>query len=174
MNEKWKGIIRTIAPKLGALLLPGGPLAGAAISAISEVILGKPDGTEDEVAKAIEAMSPADYVKLKEAEANLETAFARAGVDLERIAAGDRASARQREVALKDITPRLLAFLIVGSFVGVVYGVLFGELKVDSALAGTLVGYVSAKAEQVLAYFFGSTSGSARKTELLATKGDKS
>ena len=42
------------------------------------------------------------------------------------------------------------------------------QAQVDSVLAGTLVGYLSAKAEQVLAYYFGSTKGSADKTALLA------
>ncbi len=35
------------------------------------------------------------------------------------------------------------------------------------ALAGALVGYVSAKAEQVIAYYFGSSSGSEQKTEIM-------
>ena len=35
-------------------------------------------------------------------------------------------------------------------------------------LAGTLVGHLSAKCEQVLAYYFGSSRSSDRKTELLA------
>jgi len=35
-------------------------------------------------------------------------------------------------------------------------------------MAGTLIGYLSAKADQVLSFFFGSTAGSQRKTELLS------
>ena len=46
--------------------------------------------------------------------------------------------------------------------------VLAGYAKAETVLAGTIIGYVSAKCEQVLAYYFGSTKGSARKTELLA------
>jgi hypothetical protein len=61
-----------------------------------------------------------------------------------------------------------LAYAVVGGFLALVGSTLLGFANVDSALAGTLVGYLSAKAEQVLAYYFGSTRGSAEKTALLA------
>ena len=80
----------------------------------------------------------------------------------------DRESARQREVGVKDYTNRILAFVVTGSFLAMVACTLLGYAHVDGALAGTLVGYLSAKAEQVLAYYFGSSAGSAAKTELLA------
>jgi len=76
--------------------------------------------------------------------------------------------ARDREVAVKDRTNQVLAYTVVAAFIFMVAATLLGEAKVEGALAGTLVGYLSAKAEQVLAYYFGSTAGSARKTELLA------
>ena len=36
------------------------------------------------------------------------------------------------------------------------------------AVIGTLIGYVSAKAEQVIAYYFGSSAGSKAKTDIMA------
>lgn len=80
----------------------------------------------------------------------------------------DRDSAREREIGVKDSTNKILAFVIVGAFVCLVASTLLGYAKVESALAGTLVGYLSAKCEQVLSYYFGSSRGSAQKTELLA------
>jgi uncharacterized membrane protein YeaQ/YmgE (transglycosylase-associated protein family) len=80
----------------------------------------------------------------------------------------DRDSARNREVQAKDNTNRILAFVIISAFIGMVGATLMGWTKAETVLAGTLIGYLSAKAEQVLAYYFGSTSGSNRKTELLA------
>ena len=62
----------------------------------------------------------------------------------------------------------ILAYVIVGSFVAMVGGALLGYAKVDSALAGTLVGYLSAKCEQVIGFYFGSSKGSEDKTLLLA------
>lgn len=80
----------------------------------------------------------------------------------------DVKSARDREASVRDSTNRVLAYSVIGAFIAMVGATLLGAAQVDGALAGTLVGYLSAKAEQVLAYYFGSTAGSARKTELLA------
>ena len=67
-----------------------------------------------------------------------------------------------------DKTNRNLAYFIVASFVATVGSTLAGWTHVDSALAGTLIGYLSAKAEQILAYYFGSSKGSEEKTRMLA------
>ncbi len=85
----------------------------------------------------------------------------------------DRESARGREEKTGDHwTPRLFAVVIVFGFLGCVYAVLSGSvagLKDPSVagLFGTLVGYVSSKADLVYAYFFGSFAGSDAKTQLL-------
>ena len=42
-----------------------------------------------------------------------------------------------------------------------------GYSHIESAMAGTLVGYLSAKAEQVVAFYFGSSAGSQKKDEML-------
>jgi len=41
---------------------------------------------------------------------------------------------------------------------------------VEAAFAGTLIGYLAANAQQVISYYFGSSAGSDRKTELMAGK----
>ena len=61
----------------------------------------------------------------------------------------------------------VLAGVVIAGFFGTVGYVLTGQAQVESALAGALVGYVSAKAEQVIAYYFGSSSGSKQKTEIM-------
>ena len=97
-------------------------------------------------------------------------------VSMAQIAEQDRDSARQREMTLKDRTPSVLAFGVVGGFLFMSCGLIVSSLmgfKVDPAamgLIGTLVGYLSAKSELVLAYYFGSSVGSDRKTDLLNQK----
>lgn len=166
----WKdisSIVAQVSPALGGLL--GGP-AGALVGTAIASALGS-DQTPAAVSAAISA-DPEVIVKLRQIEADtvlkaqelsnqLATAELQAKVD-------DLNSARVREAAVKDNTNRVLAYTIVGAFVAMVVTALLGYAKVDSVLAGTLVGYLSAKCEQVLAYYFGSTAGSARKTELLA------
>ena len=51
MSENWQGIVKAVAPTLAGML--GGPLAAVAVRELSNKILGKPDGTEADVAAAI-------------------------------------------------------------------------------------------------------------------------
>ena len=87
----------------------------------------------------------------------------------------DRVSARAREIAVRDSTPSTLAFVTVGGFLGIstllICNLMFWHNTIPGealALIGSLTGYLSAKAELALAYYFGSSRGSDRKTEVLA------
>lgn len=80
----------------------------------------------------------------------------------------DRDGARQREVGAKDKINRNLAYIIIGSFIAMIVATLTGYSKADTVLAGTLIGYLSAKAEQVLTYYFGSTHSSNQKNDIIA------
>ncbi len=162
---KWQEVVATVAPGLATAL--GGPLAGLAVGAIGKVF-GLDSATQEQVATAISGASPSDLLALKQAEYDFQKHMADLGVDIERISAGDRDSARQREAVTRDWTPKILAFVIMGSFVGMTYSVLYGQAKADSALVGTLIGYLSAKAEQVVAYYFGSSSSSEKKNQVIA------
>ena len=173
-REDWKNLVRTVAPGLATAL--GGPLAGAAVQTISTAVLGKPDGTEEEVALAVASGGADALLKLKEAENAFAIKMKELGVDLEKVHAGDRNSAREREVKTGDVwTPRILAATIIGGFLAMVASVLLGKVTgitdpVAAGMIGTLIGYVSAKADQVVSYYFGSSAGSAAKTDLLARK----
>lgn len=173
-REDWKNLVRTVAPGLATAL--GGPLAGAAVQTISTAVLGKPDGTEEEVAIAVASGGADALIKLKEAENAFAIKMKEIGVDLEKVHAGDRNSAREREVKTGDVwTPRILAATIIGGFLAMVASVLLGKVTgitdpVAAGMIGTLIGYVSAKADQVVSYYFGSSAGSAAKTDLLARK----
>jgi len=164
--------LKSIAPALATAL--GGPLAGAAVAAIGDA-LGMSDATKDKIEKALTSgsMTGEQLAAIQTAEIAFKQRMAELGIDLERIATEDRDSARKREMTVMDWTPRVLAFAIIGGFLGMAYGVLFGQMQADSVLAGTVIGYLSAKAEQVAAYYFGSTAGSVKKSELLANAGSK-
>jgi hypothetical protein len=109
---------------------------------------------------------------LKKADQDFAVRLKELDIDLERINAADRDSARRREVDSKDPwTPRILGGVIIGGFFATVFAILFGYGVADSALAGALIGYVSAKAEQVVSYYFGSSAGSKAKTDAMARGG---
>lgn len=165
----WKQILGAVAPTVATAL--GGPLAGAAVGALSSKLLGKPDGTEDELAPIIQQANPDTLLKIKEAEKELKLGLAAAGVKLEEIEAADRNSAREREVKTGDNTNRNLAYAYtVGYFV--VLGVVM-KTGVDQSMENiimVLLGVLTAAQAQIMNYYFGSSSSSARKNEILSAK----
>ncbi len=93
------------------------------------------------------------------------------------IAQKDRASAREREVSVRDETPHRLAFLMVAFFCLYSLSLLAMPLverygiKPDGALLatiGTVLGYAIGEVKTVFNYYFGSSSGSATKTDIIS------
>ena len=171
-------LLKTLAPTVASAL--GGPLAGAAVTAISS-IFGTSE-TADAVSEVLkngsmtaDQLSAIKQLELKYQNDEQERGFKYAELEYKKIEldAKDRDSAREREVGVKDSVNKVLAYTIVGSFIAMVGATLLGYAKVESVLAGTLVGYLSAKAEQVLAYYFGSSKSSDRKTEIIASSPSK-
>lgn len=164
----WLDTLKTLAPTVASAL--GGPLAGAAVTAIGGM-LGISEPTQEKIAKAITGgqLTGDQIAQIKQLEMQYQNEEAERGFKYSELEFKDRDSARARDIATKDNVNRNLAYAVVSSFIAVVVATLMGYAKIESVLAGTLVGYLSAKCEQVLAYYFGSTSGSARKTELLAS-----
>ncbi|MGQ0595839.1 hypothetical protein [Aquabacterium sp.] len=160
----WKKTLATVAPGLATAL--GGPLSGTAVAAIVNA-LGIQGGSADQAKAAVKAADPADLLKLKEADEKFVADMAKLGIDILTLENSDRASARNREVSIKDNTTKVLAYLIVGTFLGVACSLVLGGTKVDTVMGGTVLGYLSAKAEQVASYYFGSSSGSELKTRLM-------
>lgn len=163
----WKAILGGIAPTIATAL--GGPLAGLAVEAIGKAI-GMDQPTVKKVQDAFtQGQLTGDQIaQIRQAELALQVRMKELDISEEQLSANDRDSARKREMAVQDKTNRNLAYIVVGAFLALVSSTILGYAKVDSVLAGTLVGYLSAKCEQVLAYYFGSSKSSDRKTELLS------
>ncbi len=162
--------LKTALPTLATAL--GGPLAGAAASFVADK-LGLSEKTVDAVKAAISGASPEQLIQMKQIDADLQKFFAGLDIDLERIAAADRASARDRESKTGDSwTPRALALFITLGFFGVL-GFLLVKGKPEAGGDALLVmlGSLGASWTAIIAYYFGSTKGSADKTALLAKAG---
>lgn len=155
--------LEQIAPTVASAL--GGPLAGLAVEAVSKA-LGVP---QDDAKKLLDEgkMTSEQIAQVKVAELDLQKQAQALGLNFEQLAVEDRKSAREMQVATRSNLVPFLAIVIVLSFVGVVIGTLVGLSKIESAMAGTLIGYLSAKAEQVISFYFGSSHGSQKKDELL-------
>jgi len=166
-------IIGAVAPSLATAV--GGPIGGMAVKFITDALGIPSDSSKDDIAKAINNATPDQLVALKKAENDFTVRMKELDIDLERVASSDRDSARRRESQVRDWMPRILAFVIVAGFMGTVFMVLLGYVEgmkdpLMATTVGTLIGFVSAKAEQVIAYYFGSSNSSQQKTALLAEK----
>jgi hypothetical protein len=163
----WKDVVSKLAPTVATAL--AGPLGGAAVAALGS-IFGLSDATQEQVKQVISSgqMTPEQVSEIRKLEMQYQQDEKERGFRYAELVVTDRQGAREREMAVKDSTPRNLAYLIVAAFIGMCFAVLYDTARVDSVLAGTIIGYLSAKAEQVASYYFGSSAGSQQKTDLLA------
>ena len=169
MKIDWKQILGTVAPMLATAA--GGPLAGVATKAIAAKLLGKPDAKPEEVEAAVLGADPATLLKLRELDQQFEKDLVAAGIKLEEIDAADRASARAREIAIKDHTPAALAFLITVGFFGTLgYMLVYGKPATGGDALLVMLGALGGAWASVCSYYFGSSAGSKLKTEALAKR----
>ena len=129
LSEALKSII-PFAPTIATAL--GGPAAGLAVEALGHVFgIEKP--TVDNVTEALATgqLSGEQIVQIKSAELAFQTRLKELGIREEELAYADTASARQREMVVKDWTPMMLAFFITAGFFGVL-----GYLLVNGKPAG--------------------------------------
>jgi hypothetical protein len=162
----WKSIVGTVAPTIATAL--GGPLAGLATKALVGVFGLAEGASEEEIAKAVAGATPEQLLALKKEDNAFAIRMRELDVDLERIAEGSKDSARKREMTVGGWANPVLASIIVAGFLITAFMVLGGFVEglkdpITASLAGTVIGYVSAKADQVVAYYFGSTKASQQK-----------
>lgn len=169
--DKLLNLVRTVAPSIASAV--GGPLAGMATRAISEALLGKPDGTEEELTQAVATATPEQLLALKQAENEFSIKMRELDIDLERIAGADRDSARNREVKTKDWTPKVLAGIITVGYFGALFYMLANGLPQHGGSEAMLVmlGTLGTAWGGVVAYYFGSSAGSRAKDELMRQNG---
>lgn len=165
----WQSLIKTVAPWLGTAL--GGPLGGMAVGAIADA-LGINEKTTDAVKQAISGATPEQMLALKAADQNFAMTMQKMGFEhlesIEKLSNDDRNSARLREVSVRDYTPMVLAATITIGFFGVLAKMMIGHPVENSDVLNIMLGSLGTSWTGVVAYYFGSSAHSQRKTELLA------
>jgi hypothetical protein len=174
-----KKLLSTVAPMLGTAL--GGPLCGAAASILVSKLGGNTDpkdpaAVQEALAQAV--MTPDGLAKLKEAEMDfqvqMKTLDIKSVYDLEKLDTDDRSSARQREMTIRDKIPAYLAAGVTTGFFGLLYYLLRHSPPADSKdVLNIMLGSLGTAWVSIIAYYFGSSSGSAAKNEMLAAMGEK-
>lgn len=167
MSDKWKNILKKVVPTLGAAL--GGPLAGVALAALGETLLGKTNATEKEIEEALAATTPETLIKLRELDQTFEAKMKSLDIDVYKLEVEDRASARQLYAV--NYWPQIVlssAFLF-GYFITLIL-LLIGEIKVPPEWKDTfnvVFGVITANIPSIMSFWFGSSFGSKEKTAAL-------
>jgi hypothetical protein len=148
-------LIGSVAPTLATAM--GGPVAGMAVKAISNALFGHENGTDEDIAAALANPTSDQLAALKKIDADFKVQMKSLDIDLEKIAAADRDSARNMAIATHDWTPRVLAVAIVLSW-GVVQWFLLHNV-IDASmreLVARVLGTLDGALMLVLSYYFGS------------------
>ncbi len=153
-------VLKTVAPTLAlAVGGPFGPLAAAAIHAA----LGATD--EKTAEAALLNATPDQLLALKKAEQDFQIRMKELGIEEAKLSFDDTANARGREIAVRDWTPKIIAYLVI-LLVLVAEGSMFfvGQPKgMDGVVLGRILGTLDSALMLVLGYYFGSSAGSSHK-----------
>lgn len=167
----WQAIIKTVAPWIGTAL--GGPLGGMAVDAAANA-LGVSTKTSDAIKQALAGITPDQMLALKKADQDFAVQMQSLGfkqvTDLEAIAAGDRKDARDMLKTTRSWVPAALSILVTAGYFGILIGMMLGDLKVsDSQALLLMLGSLGTGWGMVMAFWFGTTHDSGRKTDMLAS-----
>jgi hypothetical protein len=190
-------VIENLAPVIATAV--GTPLLGGAVSALEAVFGLTPAPTasmsdrQAAVATAVTGATPAQLAAVRAADQQYALQMAEAGfkdketiaqlgVTDEQVYVADTEDARRANAANQRVF--WLGIVILGTFAAMMsaamygsYALLTGKLPVTNAavvgmvagFVGTIIGYVSANAQQVVGFYYGSSKGSEAKSDAMAT-----
>ena len=153
----FKGLIENVAPTIATAL--GGPVAGMAVKALSTALLGHPDGTEDDINNALGSATPDQITAIKKVDADFKVQIKKLDIDLVKIAADDRASARDMAANTHSYTPSVLSYVTVVCWAIIQY-YLFTHIIDPSMreLIARVLGTLDGALMLVLSFWFGSSN----------------
>ena len=160
-------LIGAVAPTIASAL--GGPLASTAVGAVVNALGLGPD-SDSQIEATLAAGAPDTLAKLKIAEEDFKVRMKQLDIDLEKINSDDRNSARNREAAVRDKTPMILAYSVSIGFFGILYLMMTHGLPSTAGNEALLVmlGSLGTGWTCVIAYYFGSSAGSMDKNTIIS------
>ena len=166
----WLATLKSLAPTVASAFF--GPLGGVAVAAIGDA-LGISGATKDKISEIIQngQMTPEQVGKIKELELEYQNNEKERGFRYAELSFKDRDSARQANVA--GGTQKMLFWMSITLLIaclGCEILVLFRGYppEIPEIIVGRVLGLMDAVAMLVLSYWYGTTNGSAQKSELLA------
>ena len=148
-----------LLPTIGSLLVPGGPLLGAAVEAVGGA-LGLSEKTEQSVKDVLNSgrLTPEAMQALKQADNDLRLKLEELGIKAEELAVKDRGDARAMQASTHSWVPSALACVVTVGFFAILIGLLTGWLKLwESTTLSLLIGSLSTAFSSVLAFYYGAS-----------------
>lgn len=176
----FKSFLQHAMPFISAGLSVAGPMGSFAGNVLAKAIGSAAVPTtlaqgEEAYAAALSAAgAPADIIeKAKEAERTFQLQCQQMNLDsVEKILeldVADRKDARAREVAAKDHTPEIGFYLLTVFVAALMWALIVRPIPGDNkAVIFTFIGSIGGAWMAAVTYFYGSSRGSDRKTELLS------
>lgn len=165
----WLETLKTLAPTVATAL--GGPLAGAAVSALGSV-LGVSEPTQASIAKMFQdgQLTTEHLAEIRKLELQFQNEEKERGFKYAELEFKNLDSARQMQVATHSRMPAVLTVLVTLGFFSTL-GLLFfhPELK-GNEIVVLMVGHLSAVWAGCVTFYTGTTYGSNMKTAVLANK----
>lgn len=165
-GKKAKDVIAAVAPTLGTAL--GGPLGGLAGNILASV-LGK-DGKQLE--DVILEQKPETLLQLRAAEQDFKLKMRELDIREEDIHSKDRQSAR--DLAKVNMRPQMiLSTVFITGYFFVLFFFFLDKIEITPEVKDAfliLIGVITANVPSIMQFWFGSSSGSKEKTEILGAK----
>jgi len=159
-------LLSSVAPTLATAL--GGPLAGLAVKSLSKALLGAEDFSEEAVMDAMATASPEQLAAVKKIDADFKVQMKALDIDLERISVDDRKSARDMQKETRDWIPRALAVSVTAGFFAIlIYMLVYGLPTSGNEALLLLLGALQTAWGGIIAFYFGSSSGSQKKDAMI-------
>lgn len=149
--------LSTLLPTIGNLL--GGPLGGVAVDAAAKA-LGMSDATADKVQRALTSgnLSADQIAALQAADLQLKTRMAELGIDAEKLAAADRASAREMQTSTGSWVPSTLACGVTVGYFTILIGLMSHKFEIANSEGLTLLlGSLTTAWGSIVAFYYGAS-----------------
>jgi len=169
--SKIGGLLGQLAPTIATAI--GGPVAGMAVKALAGALGLSQDASSDDVQTALMNATPEQLAAVKKIDADFKVQMKELDIDLERIAAGDRDSARNMQMQTNDWIPRALAIMVTFGFFGILTWLLTkGVPPTGSETLIYMLGALGTAWTGIVQFYFGSSAGSKAKTDAMV-QGEK-
>jgi len=167
------GFFKKIGPWLSAAATGNVPALVTLAATTIGGIVGKPVAANaDAIAAAVAGATTEQLTAMKQADQDFALKMKTLGFEdeqaLEKIAADDRASARDREKSVRDFTPEVGFYLLVITFAFFLRWLFKYPIPADNkAIIYSAMGSLGTLVIMAATYFYGTTRGSEKKTDII-------